>query len=635
MLLILREHVWLWMVEHLLCDWRKDEVRIKVTDYIAEFLVDCGVNQVFTVVGGGAMHLNDSFGHHKKLNCTYCHHEQGAAISAEAYARVHNVPAVVCVTSGPGAINALNGVVGAYQDSIPMLIVSGQTKRELLAKENGVELRTLGNQEFDIVSALGHMTKYAETVMCPEKIRYHLEKAYNLAINGRPGPCWIDIPLDVQGTYVESEDLEGYNDEIGDNNSIRIQKSDLREALQLIREKLVQAKRPVFYAGNGIRLAGAKQELDRFIEKVKIPVVTCWNSIDLIATEETYYCGRAGIMGDRAGNFAVQNSDFLLCIGTRLNIYQVGYQFKTWAREAYTVVVDVDERELKKPTVHIDVPICADAKVILELLNDIFEEENVAEKFSWIQQCEIWKNKYPVVTKFHYEKKGLTNIYAFMDCLSRFLTEDMITVVTNGSASVVGSQSYYIYQKSRFIMNCALSSMGYGLPAAIGACIANGRKSLVCIEGDGSLMMNLQELQTLVTNQLPIKLFIINNDGYHQIRQTQNHIFHNGLVGVGPESHDLGFPNYEKIAGAFEIPYLCIHSNEEMLGIIQEVFQTQSYAICEVFVSIEQNFEPKSSSKRLEDGTIASPPLEDMYPFLPREELQENMYIPIIDRDFG
>lgn len=544
-------------------------------------------------------------------------------MAAEAYARIAGKPAVLCVTSGPGAVNALNGVVGAYQDSIPMLVVSGQTKSTMTVKASGLRLRTLGNQEFDIVSALGNMAKYAEMVMEPDRIRYCLEKAYQMAIAGRPGPAWLDIPLDVQGAYVETEELVGYTAHTSDTDL-----TDLQDVVPTVVDLLRTSKRPVLYAGNGIRLAGGVELLHDLAEQLQLPVVTCWDSIDLMASDSCYYCGRGGTMGDRAGNFAVQNSDLLLCIGSRLNIYQVGYNVKTWARAAKTVVVDIDPEELKKPTIRVDIPICADAKKFMQVLSTGCRGN--FDHSDWLAQCWAWKQSYPVVTENQKAADGLVNVYSFMDALSHRLPEKAITVVTNGSASVVGSQSYYIKDGDRFVMNCGLSSMGYGLPAAIGVCIANDQRPVVCIEGDGSLMMNLQELQTMVTNRLPIKLFIINNGGYHQIRQTQNNIFHNGLVGVGPESGDLGFPEFSKLADAFGILYVGIHENQQLQAGIDQVCAIHGSCLCEVFVTKDQKFEPKSATKKLPDGTLVSPPLEDMAPFLPREELVKNMYIPLV-----
>lgn len=600
-------------------------MKVKVSDYIADFLISNDMRQVFTVVGGGAMHLNDSFGHNKEIKCLYNHHEQACSMAAEAYARVSGKVGAVCVTSGPGGINAMNGVAGAYMDSIPMLVLSGQMKRAMTTRYTGTKVRSLGSQEFDIVSAVAGMTKYAEMVTDEKNIAYHLEKAYYTATHGRPGPCWIDIPLDIQGAVIETDELKHFSaSEEADSPSVADSVYD-----EII-SRLKTAKRPVFYAGNGIRIGNAVKEFRELIEKFDLPVVTCWNSIDLIENENSHFCGRAGIMGDRAGNFAVQNSDLLLCVGTRLGVLQVGYDIKTWAREAFSVVVDIDSEELGKQTIRADLPVCADAAEFMRGLCARSAEVN-ADNSEWLRQCSQWKSSYPVVLERHFNKDYAANVYAFMDVLSHDLPEGAVTVAANGSASVVGSQSFYMKKDSRFIMNCAISSMGYDLPAAAGAAIAAKGQDIFCIAGDGSIMMNLQELQTIATNKLPVKLFIINNDGYHQIRQTQNNIFHNGLVGVGPESGDLGFPEFSKIADAFGFPYLSVKSNDELENTINRVIEHKGAIICEVFVTTSQIFEPKSATKKLDDGTLVSPPLEDLAPFLSREELQKNMYIPLID----
>lgn len=599
-------------------------MKIKVSDYIAKYITQKQCNTVFTVVGGGAMHLNDSFGHNPDIHCIYNHHEQACAMAAEGYAKVLNKPAVVCVTSGPGAINALNGVAGAYQDSAPMIVFSGQVKRALLAKESGLNLRTLGGQEFNIISAVGEMTKYAETVMDPIKIKWHLDKAFYEATSGRMGPCWLDIPIDVQGAFIDDDELVSYSLEKG-------KRRDYSNEIDELYSRLLKAQRPVIYAGNGIRYAGGMDSFNNLVKKLEIPVVTCWDSIDLINSDSDYYCGRGGTMGDRAGNFAVQNSDFLLCIGNRLSIYQVGYDVNTWAREAYVVVVDIDENELKKKTIRADIPICMDAKVFIEAL--LTKAEVGLKKTcikQWLDQCNNWKVKYPVVSEKQ-KKQDVTNVYAFMDCLSKKLPDNSVTVVTNGSASVVGSAAYYISSGSRFIMNCAISSMGYGLPAAIGASVAKGCDEVVCIEGDGSIMMNLQELATVVANKLPIKLFVINNEGYHQIRQTQSNIFNNGYVGVGPDSGDLVFPDFEVLSRAFGIKYRRIENSKELNVGIEETLGESGAILTEVIVDKEQRFEPKSATKKLDDGSLYSPPLEDLAPFLSREELRENMHISMVE----
>lgn len=646
-------------------------MKIRVSDYIADFLSEHGIKNVFSVVGGGSMFLNDSIGHHNGLKTIYNHHEQACSIAAEAYYRVHNRMACVCVTSGPGAINALNGVVGAYQDSIPMIVLSGQTKTSLMTVNSGLDLRTLGNQEFDIMSTLSKATKYSKTIMRAKDIRYCLEKAFYIALSGRPGPCWLEIPLDIQSAFIDSEDLDTFSENSPDEISyIPTVDSDLvlNEKINKIIKLIETSKRPIFYAGNGIRISGAVSLFLTLVYKTRIPVVTCWDSIDLIDSDNELFVGRAGTMGDRAGNFAVQNSDLVIAIGSRLNIYQVGYQIASWAREATTVVVDIDPLELKKKTIRADIPVCADAFKFIKLLYDsICLKGDLNSFYDWQYQCIKWKNKYPVVQGKHYSlscrteykqdnsadgvsiyKNSLStvktrvNVYALVDSLSRSLPDESITVVANGSASVVGSAAYYIKKGQRFIMNCGLSSMGYDLPAAIGVAaeLMNSsysnnnevhQNSVICLAGDGSIMMNLQELQTIVSNNLPIKIVLINNDGYQQIRLTQNNMFNKNYVGLGPDSHDLSFPNFCNIFKAFGFSYLSCYSNDELKDAISWLNNQNSYSVLEVFCSKEQIFEPKSSAKRLDDGSIYSPPLEDLAPFLDREELMENMIIDLWD----
>lgn len=599
-------------------------MRIKLSNYVAEFLVEHGIDTVFTVTGGGAMHLNDGLGHQEGLHCVYQHHEQACAIAGEAYARMHNKIGAVCVTTGPGGTNAITGVVGGWLDSIPMLVLSGQVRYDTTARSTGLGIRAMGDQEFDICKAVDSMTKYCEMVINPMDIKYCLEKALYLAQVGRPGPCWLDIPLNVQGAFIETEELRSFDPtECIDEKPVK----PSRETIEKILRKIKEAKRPVINAGNGIRISGGYSEFCELVEKLNIPVVTGWNSIDLIEDKHPLYVGRGGIMGDRAGNFAIQNSDLVLSLGSRLSIRQVGYNFKTWAREAYTIVVDVDSEELKKPTIHVDMPVCADVKELMQMLNETLGDTKLDTDSFWLEKCAHWKETYPVVLPKHYEQKGMANVYAFIKEVSRVLPEGYVTVVGNGSACVVGSHGYEIKKDQRFIINSAIASMGYDLPAAIGACVAEGGRELVCLSGDGSIQMNLQELQTIRTNKLPIKIFVINNNGYHSIRQTQTNFFGEPYVGIGPQSHDLEFPDLEKIAYAYDYPFFRCESNDTLTETISSVFATEGAVICEIIVSTDQNFEPKSATKRLEDGTLVSPPLEDLAPFLDRETFLEEMII--------
>ena len=605
----------------------------RLADYVADFLVNHGIKDCFMVTGGGAMHLNDALGHKDGLKCLFNHHEQACAIAAESYSRINNKPAALCVTTGPGGTNAITGVVGAWLDSVPMFVISGQVRYDTTARYmsrfvDGLPLRAVGDQEFDITRAVGCMCKYATMIEDPMQIRYALEKGFHLALTGRRGPVWIDIPVNYQGMLIETDDLAGY-DEAEDKESMPIPVDAMQ--VKSVIEKIKGSKRPVLYAGNGIRLSEGYKEFRKALDKLGIPVVTCWDSIDAIEDENELYVGRGGIMGDRAGNFAVQNSDLVLAVGNRLSIRQVGYNWKTWAREAYVIDVDVDPAELKKTTIHVDMPICADAKNFFEVMNEVLKDEEVPifKNTQWLDKCRHWKEIFPVTTDRHWEEDGeYANVYAFIKYLSDNLPEGNLTVVSNGSACVVGSHNYVIKKDARFIINSAIASMGYGLPAAIGACVANEKKTTICIEGDGSIMMNLQELQTVITNKLPIKIFLINNGGYHSIRQTQNNLFkEHSKVGIGPESGDLSFPEFEKIAKAFGYEYLSAHSNEEMKAMVDKALSMDGPLFCEVFVSPKQNFEPKSSTKKLEDGSLFSPPLEDMAPFIDRKLFEEEMII--------
>ena len=602
----------------------------RLADYVADFLVARGVTDVFSVVGGGAMHLNDALGHNKGLRVTYNHHEQACAIAAEAYARLENRIAAVCVTTGPGGTNAITGVVGGWLDSIPMFIVSGQVRYDTTARYalqfTETPLRAMGDQEYDIVKSVAPMTKYAVMIEDPKTVRYHLERAWHLATTGRPGPVWVDIPVNYQGCFIETDELKGY-DPAEDDAKLPPPVDD--GTIETILRKIAAAKRPVFHAGYGIRLSGGYEAFRSVLEKLNIPVVTYWNAVDLIEDEHPLYCGRAGNMGDRPGNWAIQNADLILAVGTRISIRQVGYNWQTWARAAEVIMVDIDPAELKKPTLHVEMPVWADAKDFLTRL-DAAAKGPVFRGQAWLDKCQAWKRDYPAVLPRQWEENGSTaNVYAFIRYLSSQLPQNSLTAVSNGACCVVGNQAYVIQKGSRMANNSAIASMGYGLPAAIGTCVGGGRRNTICLEGDGSIMMNLQELQTILTNKLPIKIFLINNSGYHSIRITQTNLFNKNFVGIGPESGDLSFPEYKKIAEAFGYRYFSARSNGEMKAVVDEVLKLDGPVFTEIFTDTAQVWEPKSSTKRLEDGTLVSPPLEDLAPFLPREELEQQMCIPM------
>ena len=809
-------------------------MKIKLANYISETLVANGITQNFSVTGGGAMHLNDAFGHQKGMHTLYQHHEQACAMAAESYARIYNRPALLCVTSGPGGTNAITGVLGAWLDSIPMLIISGQVRYDNTARwaeeQNGTRLRAMGDQEFDITKSIDCMTKYSEMLTDPYRVRYALEKCIYLSQTGRPGPCWLDIPVDIQGKYIETDELIGFDPADyaagGDgwatspDASTRIDAcrnafarspyeanavdhtivtdaaagtpaasgsaaamtspvavaaeayaaahripadadTSKREAavppvdpqqVQLILEKIRASRRPIFYTGNGIRIAGAESLFLEVAHLLNIPVVVGWNGPDIIPSDDPLYVGRPGGRGDRPGNLAVQNADLILSIGSRLNIRQVGYDFKSWARDAYVIVNDIDADELRKPSVHCDLAVHADARQLLKCLlrelhvlghtpaHPLFQggegllrddalrvchtEEarqdvkNEGARLSWFATCAFYRDNYPTIlpeylapsdpTLSPEDPASFANVYALIKELSDQAAPGQVTVVGNGSPCVAGGQAYRIKPGTRFISQDGVASMGYGLPAAIGAAVAvhasvdatpcggadaslpretsdanagdaqqdhdysalaadpsfhesaddrlaaelrdpywTGRDEhypayekhdILVLTGDGSIQMNLQELQTIISHQLPIKIFVINNGGYHSIRQTQTNLFRGEpLVGIGVDSgmggvQDLSFPDMEKIAHAYGFPFIRAHHNEELHDAVAETLATDGPAICEIMVTLTQQFLPKSAAKRLPDGSIISPPLEDLAPYLPDEEMDRIMIVPRVGK---
>ena len=875
-------------------------MKIKLANYISETLVANGITQNFSVTGGGAMHLNDAFGHQKGMHTLYQHHEQACAMAAESYARIYNRPALLCVTSGPGGTNAITGVLGAWLDSIPMLIISGQVRYDNTARwaeeQNGTRLRAMGDQEFDITKSIDCMTKYSEMLTDPYRVRYMLEKCIYLSQTGRPGPCWLDIPVDIQGKFIETDELIGfdpadfaaggdgwatspdattrsdaylrcrnafahspYEANAVDHTTVtdaaagtpaasgsaaamtspaavateayaaahRIPAdadTSKREAavppvdpqqVQLILEKIRASRRPIFYTGNGIRIAGAESLFLEVAHLLNIPVVVGWNGPDIIPSDDPLYVGRPGGRGDRPGNLAVQNADLILSIGSRLNIRQVGYDFKSWARDAYVIVNDIDADELRKPSVHCDLAVHADARQLLKCLlrelhalghtpahplfqggegllrddalrvchteearQDVLAENAVAQpstgspasadapaaqtaatpasanapatqaeaaltstvtpaedsssdagtvnkettpaaaRLSWLATCAFYRDNYPTILPEYLapsdpslspeDPASFANVYALIKEVSDQAAPGQVTVVGNGSPCVAGGQAYRIKPGTRFISQDGVASMGYGLPAAIGAAVAvhasvdatpcggadaslpretsdanagdvqqdhdysalavdpsfhesaddrlaaelrdpywTGRDEhypayekhdILVLTGDGSIQMNLQELQTIISHQLPIKIFVINNGGYHSIRQTQTNLFRGEpLVGIGVDSgmggvQDLSFPDMEKIAHAYGFPFIRAHHNEELHDAVAETLATDGPAICEIMVTLTQQFLPKSAAKRLPDGSIISPPLEDLAPYLPDEEMDRIMIVPRVGK---
>lgn len=597
---------------------------VKVSDYIADFLVKNGIKDVFTVTGGGAMHMNDSFGHHPKLHCTYNHNEQASAIAAEAYARIDNKIAAVCVTTGPGATNAITGVVGGWMDSIPMLIFSGQARYATTIYASGLNLRTRGIQEFDIIGSVRNMTKYCQLVTEPKSIRFCLEKALYLAQEGRPGPCWLDIPLDVQATMINPDELEGFIPP-SDN------KYDIEDKfIDTIIEKLKNAKRPVIIAGNGVRLSGAHKEFLELVKKLNVPVVSTLSSVDALTSDNELFIGKMGMTGDRAGNFAVQNSDVLLSLGSRLSFPQTGFNYQSWAREAFKIVNDIDAQELEKDSINPDIKLACDVRILInKLLKKV--ETPLEPKENWIKQCRTWKEKYPVVLPEYYNNKK-PHLYVFFKELTKNLKNTNL-VIGVGSSRVVGSQASEIAEGVRFIVNPSTAAMGYDLPASIGVAVADKTKKTIMVTGDGSIQMNIQELQTIIQNRLPISIFVVNNNGYHTIKNTQNNFFkEHKVIGIGEESGDLSFPHLKKLASAYGFKHKSCNKTKDLKGFIEWAMKQTWPCICELY-TCDYSVAPKTGSKMLENGQMASTTLENMKPFLSDEEINENMYVKRVKVD--
>ena len=592
---------------------------MKLSDYIAQKVVEYGIKHVFMVTGGGAMHLNHSLGTHKDLECIFNHHEQACAMGAEAYYRLSNRLALVNVTSGPGGTNTITGVYGAFVDSIGMLVISGQVKYETTVRSTGLPLRQYGDQELDIEELVRPVTKYSVMVTEPESIRYHLEKALYLATSGRPGPVWLDIPLNVQAAQIDPGTLVEFDPA---ELTEPWRSTNLESAIKAIFEKIANAKRPVIFAGGGVRLSGEHEAFIQLVEKLGIPVVTGWNAHDAIWNAHPNYIGRPGTIGDRAGNFAVQNADLLLILGSRLNIRQVSYNWKTFAREAYKIWIDIDENELKKPTVLADMPIHANLTDLLPILASQFYKGPTTEHQNWLKWCKERQHRYPVVLPEYWANEKI-NPYCFMETLFKQLDEGQIIVSANGSACVTSFQVADLKLGQRLWTNSGCASMGYDLPGAVGACKASGDQPIICLAGDGSIMMNLQELQTIVGNRLPIKIFILNNSGYVSISQTHRNFFNGIEVGAGPKS-GVNIPDFRRLSEAFELPYQRCSIHEQMEYAIISSLKINGPSVCEVMLDENQPFAPKLASKQLPDGTMESPPLEDMAPFLSKDELLLN-----------
>lgn len=589
-------------------------MKIKLSDYIAKRLKEYyGVKNMFMISGGGAMHLNDSFGKYILYVCN--HNEQASAMAAEGYARVNQDLAVVNVTTGPGGLNCLNGVFGAWTDSAPILFISGQVKLQTcMASCPDIPLRQLGDQEVDIISTVKHLTKYAVMITEPNSVKYHLDKAIYEATHNRFGPVWLDIPINIQAAMIDEDNLAEFTPPSSVSYDLQ-----LNSVLSLLKS----AKRPLIVAGHGIRLTNAQNDFLTLTEKLQIPVVTTMNGFDIISDDNPLFMARIGTVANRAGNFILQNADLILSIGSRNNIRQISYNWENFAKKAKLICIDIDKAELDKPTIRPVLKINCDAKAFITAMSQ--QEKIQTDNKLWLDWCTKIKGEYPPLTEVQRQPNNPLEPYFFIHALVSQFKENDLIVAGNGTAFLLPFQVGKVKKGQRYIWNSGDASMGYGLPAAIGACVATGgKRRTICLEGDGSIMMNIQELQTVKTLNLPLKIFIINNNGYISIRQTQNNFFDGRLTACSTSS-GVELPDFIKVAQAFGLNAVRIESPDNLPEQINKVLDSDGPIVCEVMVNPDYIFSPKLSAKKLADGTMISPSLEDMYPFLPLDELKENM----------
>jgi len=585
----------------------------RVADIVASFLVAQGIKDVFTLTGGGAMFLNDGIASNDNINAICNHHEQACAMGAVAYAKYKNGLAAAMLTTGCGATNAITGLLDAWQDNTPVIFISGQIKRKETSRNSKTNLRQFGVQEADIISIVESLTKYSVMVNEPNEILYHLEKAVHLAMTGRPGPVWIDIPLDVQGFFIEIDELKHFTPEIDVTLEIK--------GMERLVKMYEQAERPIILAGNGVRLSGSVDKLREFSSKNNIPCVVSYLAVDYFEQDSPNYVGRLGIKGDRAGNFAIQNSDLIISLGSRLSVCLTGFEYELFARNSKLIVVDIDEDEHKKDTVDIDQFIHADVGNFLSKFANKITPKILG---NWQNKCVHWKNKWPVYQGGY--DADTVNMYEFTKTLSELASEDEIVVSDAGSSYYVTSQSFtFNSNKQRYITSGAQADMGFTLPAAIGTCIA-ANKSVVGITGDGSFQLNIQELQTIKHYNLPVKLIVWNNNGYLSIRATQNKFFDGRRIGTDPES-GVSFPEVEKIAKAYDLPYVKINNTAELRKKLTDVITASGPVVCEVMCPENQEIIPMVSAIKNDDGSMTSKPIEDMYPFLDRDEFLKEMIV--------
>lgn len=597
-------------------------MKIRVADYIARFLVENGITQMFSVVGGGAMHLNNAFGLEEGLNVTYNHHEQACAIAAESYSRINNKVAAVCVTSGPGGTNAITGVLCAWQDNLPLIVISGQVRYDITVDSTGLNLRQFGEQEYYITRSVSPMTKYAVMVTDANTIKFHLSKALHLATSGRRGPVWIDVPLNIQGQEIDTDNLIEY---------VPDPPSDLyKTKIDAIVSEILSANRPVLIAGSGLRTAGALDNFKKLAQKLKIPVVCPTSTVDYYVPSEEGYYGMFGTFGGRVGNFIIQNADLIISFGARLSFKQIGFNYEQFSPHSRRIVIDIDAEELKKPTIRIDVPICADVTDIVSALLEKDIDTSTEEKMRWTEYCSFLKSKF--IPDIDTERKSIS-AYRFSDVFFEKVSEKAICVLGNNTAAVSLLQCGIKKNGQRMYGNVNCGTMGYDLPAAIGAAFGSG-ETVYCLTGEGSLQMNLQELQTVVHYKLPVKIVVFNNNSYQAIVATQKNFFNGFFCGATNES-GISFPSFKKLADCYDFPFKSISNADELERAVDWLINTEGRAILELVQNEPDPISPKLSSKKLDDGSIVSPPIDDLFPFISKEEYEECCYENYIRRNIG
>ena len=604
---------------------------MRLADYVMRFVAQQGVKHVFLLTGGGAMHLNDALARCGDLNFVCNHHEQACAIAAESYSKATNNLGVALVTTGPGGTNAITGVVGGWLDSTPMLILSGQVKRsDRMYRSDGTPLgvRQRGSQEVDIVSLVKPITKYAVTIDDPHSIRYHLEKAVHLARSGRPGPVWIDIPIDVQASPIEPDAMRGFDP----GESAKPEQDDLAAKVRDLIDRLNRAERPFIFAGNGVRVSGAATAFEKLVRVLNVPVGLTWLAMDLLDDDDPLLVGRPGTVASRGANFALQNADFVLVIGTRLDPPLMGWDPRQFARGAYKTVVDIDPAELGKLEGAIDNPICADARTFIEQMLRLAGSalDKKKDRGPWLQRCRDWKARYPLVLPEH-RAPGLVSLYNLAEVIGEEVgPHDRVVSGSSGSAIEVFLLAYRARKGRRVFHTAGLGAMGYGIAASIGVCLGSGGRKTICVDGDGGLQLNIQELATIAHLQLPIKLFVLNNQGYASIRASQTNYFGGPNIGCSPET-GVSIPDYRKVARAYGLKTAVIEGQGEgqsdLRSAVRKVLRSRGPVVCDVHVIPDEIRAPRVTSIQRPDGSFVSKPLEDLWPFLDREEFAQNMIV--------